>query len=294
MSIADKVTTDSAGPATTVARRTVLNLTRWLASIVSGRRVRPASARPAWARPGRLLLGAGAAFAVILATMVWVDDLGIALQRRLSQPQIDLFDAVTDLGRSGWVLTPVAVAIIVLAAVSSPALGRTRQLVLASVVARLGFVFTAVALPGVLVTVVKRLIGRARPYTWESVGPFDFAPFGWQVDFASLPSGHGTTAFAAAFAIGALFPRLRIPLWILAILIGISRVAVSAHYPSDILAGAVIGIFGALVVRNWFAARRLGFLVAQDRSVRALPGPSWRRIKALMLGTSAPSRSYAA
>jgi membrane-associated phospholipid phosphatase len=289
MSIADKVATRPPPAAPTAARRTVANLALWLASIVNRQRVRPGRPRPAWTRPGRLLLGAGAVFAAIVATMLWVDDLGIALQRRLTQPQIDLFEAVTDLGRSGWVLVPLAFAIVALAAVSSPALGRTRQLVLDSIVARLGFVFMAVAVPGVLVTVIKRLIGRARPYTWETVGPFDFAPFRWHVDFASLPSGHGTTAFAAAFALGALFPRIRVPLWILAILIGISRVAVSAHYPSDVLAGALIGVFGALVVRNWFAARRLGFLVAPDRSVRALPGPSWRRIKTLARAISARS-----
>ena len=34
----------------------------------------------------------------------------------------------------------------------------------------------------------------------------------------------------------------------------------------------------AVMVRNWFAARRLGFSVAADGSVRAMPGPSFRRI----------------
>jgi membrane-associated phospholipid phosphatase len=285
MSVAGKI--DATAPSfavAAIARRTVVNLLSWLWSMVNFRRMRPGRPRPAWTRPGRLMLGAAAAFAAILATMVWLDGLAISQQRRLSQTQIDAFEAITDLGRSGWILIPLATLIVLLAAVSSPALGRASQLVLASVVARVGFVFVAVALPGVVVTIVKRLVGRARPYTWEKAGAFDFAPFGWHVDFASLPSGHGTTAFAAAFALGALFPRLRAPLWILAIVIGISRVAVSAHYPSDVLAGALIGAFGALVVRNWFATRRLGFMVLPDRSVRALPGPSWRRIKMLARG----------
>jgi membrane-associated phospholipid phosphatase len=294
MSIADKAVTGSSASASAVARRTVVNLARWLASLVNGERVRRGRPRPAWTRPRRLLLGAGGALAAILATMIWIDDLGIALQRRLSQPQIDLFGAVTDLGRSGWILIPVALAVTLCAALSSPALGRTPQLVLTAVVARLGFVFMAVALPGLVVTIVKRIVGRARPYTWETAGVFDFAPFRWQVEFASLPSGHGTTAFAAAFAIGALLPRLRVPLWMLAAMVAVSRVAVSAHYPSDVIAGALIGVFGALVVRNWFAARGLAFLVAPDRSVRALPGPSWRRIKALLSAAWPQGRSYAA
>jgi membrane-associated phospholipid phosphatase len=284
MSIADKATTPSPSPssAAAVTRRTVANLARWLSAVASAQRVR--CPQPAWTRLGHLLLGAGAAFALVLATMLWIDDRVIGLQRRLTQAEIELFEAVTDLGRSGYILVPLALAIAASAMVSSPTLGRMRQLVLTALVVRLGFVFMAIAVPGVLVTVGKRLIGRARPYSWESAGAFDFAPLRWHVDFASLPSGHGTTAFATAFAIGALLPSMRVPLWMLAIMVAVSRVAVSAHYPSDVVAGAVIGVFGALVVRNWFAARRLGFLVALDRSVHPLPGPSWRRLKRLARG----------
>jgi undecaprenyl-diphosphatase len=157
-------------------------------------------------------------------------------------------------------------------------LGRIGQGVLAATAARLGFVFLAVGTPGLLVAIVKRLIGRARPYVFETTGPFDYTPFHWRAEFASLPSGHGTTAFATAFALGALYPRLRAPLWGFAMLIALSRVALAAHYPSDVLAGALAGILGALVVRNWFAMRRLAFAVGPDRSVQPLPGPSLRRL----------------
>ena len=123
---------------------------------------------------------------------------------------------------------------------------------------RLGFVFTAIALPGLFVTIVKRLIGRARPF----VGGDDvwaYAPFSWQPAYASMPSGHATTAFAALVAIGAICPQARALMWIYAVLIALSRVIVTAHHPSDVIAGAIVGAVGALLVRNWFAARRLGF-----------------------------------
>jgi undecaprenyl-diphosphatase len=68
-------------------------------------------------------------------------------------------------------------------------------------------------------------------------------------------------------------------LWIYAVLIALSRVIVTAHHPSDVVAGAIIGALGALLVRNWFAARRLGFWVASDGTVRRLPGPSLRHLK---------------
>jgi undecaprenyl-diphosphatase len=67
-------------------------------------------------------------------------------------------------------------------------------------------------------------------------------------------------------------------MWIYALAIAASRVIISAHHPSDVLAGAIVGAFGALLVRQWFAARRLGFRVAADGSVQPMPGPSWRRI----------------
>jgi undecaprenyl-diphosphatase len=64
-----------------------------------------------------------------------------------------------------------------------------------------------------------------------------------------------------------------------ALLIGASRIAVTAHYPSDVIAGAAFGAFGALWARDWFAVRRLGFFVGTDGAVHATPGPSARRIK---------------
>ena len=80
-------------------------------------------------------------------------------------------------------------------------------------------------------------------------------------------------------AVGLIFPRARPALWIYAVVIAASRVIVSAHYPSDVLAGAAFGAFGAILVRDWFAVRRLGFYVGSDGAVRPMPGPSFGRIK---------------
>jgi undecaprenyl-diphosphatase len=96
-----------------------------------------------------------------------------------------------------------------------------------------------------------------------------------------MPSGHATTAAAAAIAIGALWPKARLAMWMYAAAIMASRVIIEAHYVSDVIAAAFVGAFGAVVVRNWFAARRLAFVPGPDGTVRALPGPSWRRVKAV-------------
>jgi undecaprenyl-diphosphatase len=84
-------------------------------------------------------------------------------------------------------------------------------------------------------------------------------------------------------AFGALFPQIRFLLWTYALLIMASRIVISAHYPSDVMAGAVVGVFGALFVRNWFAERRLGLYVDSDGRVRALPGPSFARLKRIKI-----------
>ena len=75
-------------------------------------------------------------------------------------------------------------------------------------------------------------------------------PFSWKVEYASLPSGHATTAFAAAVAVGALWPRTRPVMWAYALVIAVSRVVLTAHHPSDVLAGALVGALGALLVQG--------------------------------------------
>jgi undecaprenyl-diphosphatase len=189
----------------------------------------------------------------------------------------DAFEHITNFGLSGWFLFPFGFILLCLAAVLSPALGRLPQGVFAMLAARFGFLFLAIGLPGLFVTIVKRLIGRARPYVGGHDDPFAYMPFIWRPEYASMPSGHATTATAAAIAIGAIWPRSRPVMWLYALIIMFSRVAVLAHHPSDVIAGALVGVAGAVWVRRWFAARRLVF-GAND--LRTFPGPSMRRIKA--------------
>jgi undecaprenyl-diphosphatase len=219
------------------------------------------------------------AIAVVVATMAFVDTWAIAGVQRLPLWVIEAFDRVTGLGRSVWFLVPIGLLLVVMAALASPSLAHMSRLVLAAVSVRLAFLFVAIGLPGLVFSILKRLIGRARPLVDGSDNPFVYRPLGWSVEYASLPSGHATDACAAAFAIGTLWPRTRAVMWTYALVIGMSRVMLTSHHPSDVLAGAIVGVVGALIVRDWFAARRLGFVLGADGSVRMLPGPSWARIK---------------
>jgi membrane-associated phospholipid phosphatase len=257
-----------------VVRRTAGNLSVWIPALF-----RPARQpfRSFWPPTSRLALGTAATIVGLAVAMLFLDPL-VVHARSLPLWLILTFDELTDFGRAGWVLIPTGGLLLAAAAVASPALGRTTYLVLMSLAVRLGFVFLAVGIPSLVVTVVKRLIGRARPLRVDGSDIY-FAPFGWRNDYASLPSGHSTTAFAAAVALGALFPRLRVALWIYAGIIAASRVILTAHYPSDVIAGAVVGGCAALMVRTWFASRRLGFVLGPDGGVLPLPGPSLQRVK---------------
>lgn len=90
-----------------------------------------------------------------------------------------------------------------------------------------------------LVAGAKALLGRVRPcYAVASVRALVAAP---PTD-CSLPSGHAAGTFAFALFLCAIGgARLGVPALLLAIAVGASRVALGVHYPTDVLAGALLG-----------------------------------------------------
>lgn len=212
--------------------------------------------------------------ALAAAVMVLLDPLAAAAVAALPRMVVSVFAVLTDFGLSGVVLYPVGLILVVLAALTSTRLETMTRGVLVSLVVRFGFVFVAVGLTGLIATTLKRLIGRIRP---SARGPFAFEPFSWRPDYASLPSGHTVGAFSILVALGFIFPRLRPLLWVYAIVVAVSRVVVSAHFPSDVIAGAAFGALGAVLVREWFASRRFGFFIDSEGTVQAFPGPSFTR-----------------
>lgn len=251
---------------------------------------RPASLHPTqpWLAPTRrLLIATLVLLLAFVVVMVLFDARASAAAGHLPRWLIDFFDNITDYGKSGWFLWPLGLLFLGLAALA-PLTNRIGQRVLAAVMVRVGFLFLAIAVPSLFVTIIKRMIGRARPMVTGSLDPYAFSPFVWRADYASLPSGHSTTAFAVLVAFGTLFPRARTVLLIYAFLIAISRVVVTAHYPTDVAAGALVGIGGALLVRRYFALRRLGFSVGPDGVPHQYPGPSVRRIKSVARDLLAP------
>jgi len=230
--------------------------------------------------PKTVLIGLAVVLGAALVVMALIDAPVVRAVQRLPVWLLDLFNFITDFGKSAWVLWPLGLLFLFLAALPSPVM-RMSQRVHAAVMVRAGFLFAAVGVAGLSVSLVKNMIGRARPGVGGSVNPFLFEPFHWTPAFASFPSGHGTTAFAVLAAFGTLFPRARTALIIYAVLIAISRVVLRAHYVSDVMVSAAFGMVAVILVRRWFAALHLGFGIGPDGAVVPFPGPSVRRIKAV-------------
>jgi undecaprenyl-diphosphatase len=238
---------------------------------------RPARGPVPWPGVAGLAIGTLVVIAVLIAIMFMLDAWSVSYARMLPAALRDAAGRFTDLGKSGWFLWPTGILLLTLAVLNSFDLPRFSRGILAAFAVRLGFVFAAIGLPSLFATVIKNVIGRGRPFVAGS-DIWAYQPLTWQARYASFPSGHATTAFAALVAIGAIFPQARALMWIYAVLIGFSRVIITAHHPSDVIAGAIVGAGGAYLVCNWFAARRLGFAVSSDGSVHAMPGPSVGRI----------------
>lgn len=93
--------------------------------------------------------------------------------------------------------------------------------------------------------ILKFILARPRPYEVLSGTRHLMDVTGY-----SLPSGHTTAAFAAFTVIGVKYGYLYIFLG-LAVLVAISRIYMGLHYPSDVLVGALLGIFCSLIVLKY-------------------------------------------
>ena len=242
-------------------------------------RARESAATPTWRAPPRLAIAAAVGVAIIAATMALLDAPAVTAAQRAPEWLIVTFEYITVFGKSVWFLLPIVLALALIACLSTPLLARMARGVVAELAVRLGFLFFAIGLPGLVFTIAKRLVGRARPFVEGTAGPLIYRPLGWNVEYSSLPSGHAVDAFAAAMAIGTLWPRARPVMWTYAVIIAVSRVVLTAHFPSDVMVGGLVGVLGALLVRDWYAARRLAFVLGADGRVRLWPGPSFTRMK---------------
>jgi membrane-associated phospholipid phosphatase len=152
-----------------------------------------------------------------------------------------IFTAVTTLGNSGIVWVIISLLLLISK--------RTRKAGVMSLLALLvSLLINNVTL--------KNLVARVRPYeTIEGLVPLISRPWDY-----SFPSGHTGSSFASAWVLYRTLPkRFGIPALILAGLIGLSRLYLGVHFPTDVLFGVISGIFSgfaAEVLVNKVSAKK--------------------------------------
>lgn len=111
------------------------------------------------------------------------------------------------------------------------------------------YVFCSVLMAALTTGILKVLIGRSRPIIYEALNTTVFVPGTFEHVFNSMPSGHTAIGFAGLVMIGMLFPKIKWATWTMAILIGLSRLYVGAHWAGDVIFGAFIGMLCADITK---------------------------------------------
>ena len=145
------------------------------------------------------------------------------------------------------------------------------------------FAIAAILSAGIIVNIVKYIVGRPRPHLVDTIGPFGFKPFDFTYHYVSFPSGHACTAAVLATLLALWFPRFRIVAYAGLALIAVSRVFVQAHYPTDVLVGFTIGAVTTLILARLLAQCGLLFRLEQGQLFPVLKAKITRKIKQVVV-----------
>ncbi|HCO18727.1 phosphatase PAP2 family protein [Gudongella oleilytica] len=100
----------------------------------------------------------------------------------------------------------------------------------------------------IFVQSLKKLFSRERPYKILE----HLHTFGIDLRDYSFPSGHTTASFSLATTIALNMPKFTILVFFMAIIIGMSRIYLGVHYPTDVAAGIILGITASVTVHMHF------------------------------------------
>lgn len=109
------------------------------------------------------------------------------------------------------------------------------------------FIFATTAASGIIVNILKTIFGRFRPKMYFNEQLYGFDWFHTASTMVSFPSGHSATAMGAWFAFALILPKYRFLFLAIGASIAFTRIALTAHYLSDVVAGSYLGVVITLI-----------------------------------------------
>jgi membrane-associated phospholipid phosphatase len=206
---------------------------------------------------GLLFAGFLVAAIVIVLVALEIDSSVPGWRKTLPPALISDFQIVTRFGKSDWILYPTGIFLICAFLMNWGKLAARHRTLWTRIQIAIGFIFISVAGSGLIVTIVKRIIGRGRPVHFADAGIASFHPFS-----------------DASWAI--LFPRMTVPAVLIALAVGASRVIVGAHYPSDVIAGLVFGSAFTVLMARWMVMNNFA-VFNKSRRLHLIPRPHRRK-----------------
>ena len=252
-------------------------------------RLNRARGRPTPLTWSRVALFAAVGLALVVLVGLLYDTRAIAWTHTLSPGVRSAFAWITRFGKSGWLLIPSAVVVIVVSSGDWRRVSRASAAAWWEIATFAGVLFAVVAVSGLATDVVKPIVGRARP-EYAHAGSFAFTPFslGGYAHY-SFPSGHSTTAAAVAMLAAFVPSVVTIPVVIAAALVAFSRIVVDAHFPSDVVGGIFVGIGVGYVILRWMLAAGLVFVDRRNGHIQSRFGVLRRLRRRHGLGTLFPA-----
>ncbi len=210
------------------------------------------------ARTRRFPLSWGTAYVVAfsLFSMAFIDrPLALLLKSGVTGDWNGFFQTVTNLGRAGFYLVPAALLTLFFWLESQGTIHPDGAARWRRKAWKTGFLTLSMASSGIVELILKFCIGRYRPRLLFQKGLYGFHPFNFHWAMNSFPSGHSQAIWAAMSALVILAPRYDLAWLAVAVLVAASRVFITVHYLSDVVAGSWLGYVGTVLLARILARR---------------------------------------